>query len=174
MGRYDGFEEFFSAQRRSLSRTALLLTGDRLAAEDLLQEALTRTAERWSRVTAQGDPTAYIKQIMLNDVRSAWRRRRRTSEHPVSSVPDDAAAEVDFTTRVDTGAHLLPALRQLAPRQRAVLYLRFYEDRSEAETARLLGCSTGTVKSQTHDALARLRSVAPELAPNWQESEVNE
>ncbi len=173
MGRYDGFEEFFAAQRLSLSRTALLLTGDRRAAEDLLQEALTRTAERWPRVTAQGDPTAYIKQIMLNDVRSAWRRRRRGSEHSVALVPDDAA-DVDFTTRVDASAHLLPALRQLAPRQRAVLYLRFYEDRSEAETARLLGCSTGTVKSQTHDALAKLRSVAPELAPNWRESEVNE
>ncbi len=173
MGRYDGFEEFFEAQRLNLSHTALLLTGDRAAAEDLLQEALTRTAERWPRVIARGDPTAYIKQIMLNDVRSAWRRRRRTSEHSAPSVPDDTAA-VDFTTRVDAGALLLPALRKLAPRQRAVLYLRFYEDRSEAETGRLLGCSIGTVKSQTHDALTKLRSVAPELAPKWRESEVNE
>lgn len=111
MGRYDGFEEFFEAQRLNLSRTALLLTGDRAAAEDLLQEALTRTAERWPRVIARGDPTAYIKQIMLNDVRSAWRRRRRTSEHSAPSVPDDTAA-VDFTTRVDAGALLLPALRK--------------------------------------------------------------
>jgi len=173
VGRYDGFEEFFSAQRLNLSRTALLLTGDRVAAEDLLQEALTRTAERWQRVTAQGDPTAYIKQIMLNDVRSAWRRRRRASEHPVSDVPDEVES-VDFTTSSDAATVLLAALRHLAPRQRAVLCLRFYEDRSEAETARLLGCSVGTVKSQTHDALAKLRSVAPELAPKWRESEVNE
>lgn len=173
MGRYDGFEEFFLAQRRSLSRTALLLTGDRLAAEDLLQEALTRTAERWPRVTAKGDPTAYIKQIMLNDVRSAWRRQRRVSEQAVSAVPDEAAT-ADFASGSDTATALLAALRQLAPRQRAVLYLRFYEDRSEAETGRLLGCSVGTVKSQTHDALAKLRSVAPELAPKWRECEVNE
>ncbi len=173
VGRYDGFEEFFAAQHLSLSRTALLLTGDRIAAEDLLQEALTRTAERWSRVVAEGDPTAYIRQIMLNDVRSAWRRRRRTSEHPVPAVAD-AAGAVDFTRRSDAGAALLAALRQLAPRQRAVLYLRFYEDRSEADTAKLLDCSVGTVKSQTHDALARLRTVAPELAPGWRGSEVNE
>ncbi len=171
MGRYDGFEEFFAAQRLSLSRTALLLTGDRAAAEDLLQEALTRTAERWPRVTAQGDPTAYVRRIMLNDVRSAWRRQRRVHERP-PPVTDEIG--VDFTTSVDAGAVLLPALRQLAPRQRAVLYLRFYEDRGEAETARLLGCSVGTVKSQTHDALARLRTVAPELAPQWRESWVSE
>lgn len=170
MGRYDGFEEFFLASRISLSRTALLLTGDPGAAEDLLQEALTRTAQRWPHVSARGDPTAYIRAIMLNDVRSAWRRRRRADTRP-APVPD---ADVDFTARVDADRLLLPALRQLAPRQRAVLYLRFYEDRSEAETARLLSCSIGTVKSQTHDALARLRAVAPELAPGWRESEVKE
>lgn len=172
MGRYDGFEEVFAASRLSLSRTALLLTGDRVAAEELLQEALTRTAERWPRVMAQGDPTAYVRRIMLNDVRSAWRRRRTARTHQLALLPHEPTP--DFASTVDVAAELLGALRRLAPRQRAVLYLRYYEDRSEAETARLLGCSVGTVKSQTHDALARLRHIAPELAPSWQESEVSE
>ncbi len=174
MSRYEGFEQFFAAQRLRLSRTALFLTGDPAAAEDLLQEALTRTAQRWSRVSRQGDPTAYVRQVMLNDVRSSWRHRQRVAKLPVRAEPANASA--DFTGAVVSGVVLLDVLRQLAPRQRAVLYLRYYEDMGEAETARLLGCSVGTVKSQAHDALARLRRLAPELAPNASEteSEVNE
>lgn len=172
-GRYEGFEEFFAAQRLPLSRTALLLTGDRAAAEDLLQEALTKTAQRWSRVAGRGDPTAYVRQVMLNDVRSSWRRRQRWSHRPLDAQPAPPGS-ADFTADVVTGAVLLDVLRQLAPRQRTVLYLRFYEDLGEAETARLLGCSVGTVKSQTHDALARVRQLAPELASDTTESEMTE
>jgi DNA-directed RNA polymerase specialized sigma24 family protein len=80
---YDGFREFFVARRGALSRTAFLLTGDHGEAEDLLQEALTKTVGRWRKVSAGDNPEGYVRQVMLNEVRSRWRRRRRGVEHPV-------------------------------------------------------------------------------------------
>jgi len=173
MNQYDGFQEFFETRRKSLSRTALLLTGDHAAAEDLLQEAITKTVGRWRRVSDGGNPEGYVRQVMLNEVRSRWRRhRRRPSEYALaaSQRPKPTNLESEATDK----AILALALRKLAPRQRAVLYLRFYEDLSEVETARLLGCSVGTVKSQTHDALARLRTLGPELLPMQDTAEVPE
>lgn len=161
MDRYEGLREFFSARQAALSRTAFLLTGSAQAAEDLLQEALVKTVARWRRVR-EGNPEAYIRQVMLNDVRTRWRRRKRGVEHPTAELADVAEGR-DLESDVADRDALGIALRKLAPRQRAVLYLRFYEDLPEAEVARQLGCSVGTVKSQTHDALARLRVSAPEL-----------
>ena len=83
-------------------------------------------------------------------------------EASVADAPDRAGP--DLTETVDQRVGLERALASLAPRQRACVVLRFYEDRSEAETAAVLGCSVGTVKSQTHDALKRLRAMAPELS----------
>lgn len=161
MDRYEGLREFFSARQAALSRTAFLLTGSAQAAEELLQEALVKTVARWRRVR-EGNPEAYIRQVMLNEVRSRWRRRRRGVEHPTAELADVPGAR-DLESDVADREVLAVALRTLAPRQRAVLYLRFYEDLPEAEVARLLGCSVGTVKSQTHDGLARLRAFVPEL-----------
>jgi RNA polymerase sigma-70 factor (sigma-E family) len=163
--RYDGFREFLDAHGRALSRTAFFLTGDHAAAEDLLQEALTRTVRRWRKV-ASSSPERYVRQVMLNEARSRWRRRFRAGgvEYTTESVSDQPSGS-DVAADTVERTVLAAALRKLGVRQRAVLYLRFYEDLSEAETARLLGCSVGTVKSQTHDALARLREVAPELLP---------
>lgn len=171
MERYPGFREFVEARRAALSRTAFFLTGDTLAAEELLQEALAKTVARWSRVGAGGTPEAYVKQVMLNEIRSRWRSRRRSHVVSVSSVPERSqggpeAGAVDRTA-------LARALRQLAPRQRAALYLRFYEDRTHADIARLLDCSVGTVKSQLHHALERLRAIAPELLTDAEISEVS-
>ena len=173
MGRYDGFDEFVAAQGPALSRTAFFLTGDRGHAEDLLQDALAKAAQRWRRLADDGNPSAYVRQVMLNRSRSLWRRRRRGIEHPLAVLPEPAS-HADVARDVTNVAALGDALRKVGPRQRAVLYLRYYEDLSEAETARTLGCSVGTVKRQTHDALGRLRVIAPELSPIIEPSEVNE
>lgn len=152
MDRYAGFAEFVAARQMALSRTAYLLTGDHHAAQDLVQSALVKTAAHWSRLIANGDPEAYIRRVMVNENTSWWRRR---PPQPVEHLPERGTP--DQTERADSRLALLAALGTLAPRQRAVIVLRYFEDLSEAETSEILGCSVGTVKSQTHDALARLR-----------------
>lgn len=158
----DGFREFFAGCRTELSRAAFFLAGDALAAEDLLQDALVKTAARWDKVKTLAAPEAYVRTIMLNTVRSRWRRRQRIAEHPTDRLADRASGE-DLETGVLDRDELARCLRALAPRQRAVLYIRFYLDLSESQTAEMLGCSVGTVKSQTYDALSRLRTTAPGL-----------
>ncbi len=163
MDRYDGFHEFVHARSSALMRTAFLLTGDAHLAEDLLQAALTSTARHWPSVQRGGSPEAYVRRAMVNEHISWWRRRKGTAVVPVEEPPEPAAGgghEEGVVRRVA----LENALALLTRKQRAVLVLRFYDDLSEAETAAMLGCSAGTVKSQTHHALARLREVAPELA----------
>lgn len=160
----DGFREFFVARRAALSRTAYFLAGSDGDAQDLLQEAMVAVAARWPRLRT-GNPEAYARQVMLNRVRSRWRRRQRVREETTDQVPEapDTRSQTDAA---EVRQLLAGALRRLAPGHRAVLYLRFYEDLSPTEVAPLLGVSVGTVKSQTHDALARLRRVVPELAPD--------
>jgi DNA-directed RNA polymerase specialized sigma24 family protein len=136
-----GFLAFVDAHQRPLMRLAYLLTGEVHLAEDLLQSVLVRMIGRW-----------YI----------SWRRRRDSDEVPSAEPPDRAySAEDSAVLRIV----LRQALMRLTPKQRAVLVLRFYEDLPERDVADLLGCSVGTVKSQAHHALARLRALAPELAP---------
>jgi RNA polymerase sigma-70 factor (sigma-E family) len=160
LDRYEGFREFVLARRPALSRTALLLTGSHDAAEELVQEALVKAAARWRKLTAEGDPEAYLRRVMVNDRISWWRRRRRESIVP--NVPERASTEASET--VDGRLDLAAALATLPARQRAVVVLRFYEDLGVEETAALLRCAPGTVKSQTSDALARLRRLVPRLA----------
>lgn len=150
-----GFRDFVVARQRALLRTARMLTGNQHAAEDLVQATLERVWPRWQRVARDGDPDAYVRRAMINTYASWWRRRwrgeRPTSELPEAPISDDAYARADLA---DALRRVLPTL---PPRQRAVLVLRYYEDLSEAATAEALGCSVGTVKSQTAKALARLR-----------------
>jgi RNA polymerase sigma-70 factor (sigma-E family) len=164
MDRYRGFREFVLARRSSLSRTAYLLTGDHGVAEDLLQASLARTAEHWHRI-ADGDPEAYLRRVMVNERTSRWRRRRYVVEVPTSTESLTALATPgsDSADAVVRRATLAAALAQLPPRQRAVIVLRYFDDLTEAQTADVLGCAIGTVKSQTHLALARLRALAPTL-----------
>lgn len=151
----------------ALSRRAYLLTGDHQLAEDLVQTALSRAYARWSRIVVGGDPEAYLRRIMINERTSWWRRRRY--ETVVSGGVGDLSDAVrgtpgaDEADRVSQRVALLAALAHLSPRQRAIVVLRYYEDLSVAETAELLGCSTGTVKSTTADALARLRPLTADL-----------
>ncbi len=153
------FDAFVRARSHALGRAAYLLTGDVHLAEDLVQTALHRAAMRWERLTASGDPEAYVRRILYNEHVSWWRRRRLRESYG-DEAPERAAHRVDSELRVT----MRDALRRLTPHQRAVLVLRFYEDMSESQAAAVLGCGVGTVKSQTRHALGRLRVLAPELA----------
>lgn len=164
------FDDYVRARWLPLLRTATLLTGDRHAAEDLVQDALARAAQRWTVIAEADSPDAYVRRILYTRSIDTWRRTRRepvASEHVGSS-----SASPDTTAATDTRVTLAAALRRLTPKQRAVLVLRFYEDRSEVESARILGCSVNTVKSQTRHALGRLRELAPELAETFGRQEV--
>ncbi|MER6509807.1 SigE family RNA polymerase sigma factor [Nonomuraea sp. NPDC001636] len=161
MDRDTAFRAFVDAHQRPLTRLAYLLTGEVHLAEDLLQSVFVRMIGRWSRLGHVGDLDAYARKMMVNQYLS-WRRRRSSHEVPSAEPPDRAYVSDDSAV---LRIVLRQALMRLTPKQRAVLVLRFYEDRTECEVADLLGCSVGTVKSQAHHALARLRTLAPELGP---------
>jgi RNA polymerase sigma-70 factor (sigma-E family) len=154
-----GFTEFVQARSTALLRTAVLLAGgDRGHAEDLVQGVLERMYVRWDRI--DGPPEAYARRALAHAAVNRWRTRRRRPELPLltEDAPDrDPAATVDLRDA------LVRALLTLPPRQRAVLVLRFLDDLPEEEVARALGCSVGTVKSQTSRALARLRESSGHL-----------
>ncbi|WP_406106610.1 SigE family RNA polymerase sigma factor [Micromonospora globbae] len=152
----DGYVSFVESHQHRLLRAAYLVCGNRHQAEDLLQDALLKLALRWPSVR-EGDPAAYVRSILYRDAVSWWRRRRR--EWLSARTPDKAGADRDDALRLA----LREALVRLPPRQRAVVVLRYYEDLTEAATAEVLGVSVGTVKSQCHAALRRLRELAPEL-----------
>ena len=158
------FSEFVRSRTPALLRTAFLLTGDRHLAEDLVQDALARTHRALRRLADEGHYEAYTRTAMYHLHVSRWRRRRVAESLP-GELAEAADPAGDHAAGVDLRISLHQALVRLGPRQRAVLVLRYFEDRSEAEAAELLGCSTGTVKSQTSKALARLRVIAPELLP---------
>jgi len=160
---YSGFSEFFHTNRAALSRAAFLLSGNELAAEELVQSALTKVAARWSRLSRDGDPRAYARQVMLNETRSRWRHRRTIDEAATDRVPEDLHHSADLAEATAVKLLLAASLRRLTQKQRTVLYLRFYEDLSEKETAELMNCSLGTVKSQTNYALKRIRALNPGL-----------
>ena len=151
-----GFDAFVQARGAALSRTAYLLTGDHHLAQDLVQAALLQAARHWRRIHTS--PEAYVRRAMYHQNISWWRRRRLTETALVDH--DGAAASGDTDLRLT----LDHALARLTHKQRTVLVLRFYEDLTETETARTLRLSTSTVKSTTRQALARLRTLAPELA----------
>jgi RNA polymerase sigma-70 factor (sigma-E family) len=141
----ESFRAYVRGRTAALSRIAYLLTGDRHLAEDLVQETLLRVAGRWRRIVAGGDPDAYVRRTLYNQHVSIWRRGRLRPlpvvEPPDTSLPDPAGGIVE---RVSLHA----ALAQLAPRQRAVVVLRYFEDLSETQTAEVLGCRVGTPKKR--------------------------
>lgn len=155
----ESFTEWAIVSRRGLLQTATFLTGDAARAEDLVQEALTRVAQRWPRLR-DGNPYGYARQILVRDNISWWRRNR---VELASRVPDPGRTPSGEST-VDRRLLLLAALGRLTERQRAVLVLRYFDDLSEADIAQALGISVGTVKSTAHLALRRLRELAPELS----------
>src|SRR5215469_4933882 len=141
------FEEFVHARSGSLLRTALALTGqNRAEAEDLLQVALERAYRHWPRVSESGEPERYVRKVLANASTDRWRRLARRPEQALP-VGDAGPSVLDQAAEVADRDFLLRALAGLPPRQRAVLVLRYFDDLSEAETAQMLGCSLGTVKS---------------------------
>jgi RNA polymerase sigma-70 factor (sigma-E family) len=157
------FHDFVVSRSPALLATAYLLTGDRHRAEDLLQSALAKALRHWSRIREQGTAEPYVRRIMLNEHRSWW-RSPRNREIPVAELPDRAVPSGDPAGFSERDA-VWRALQQLAPRTRAVLVLRYWEDRSEADTADLLDCSVGTVKSLGHRGLRRLADVLADARP---------
>jgi RNA polymerase sigma-70 factor (sigma-E family) len=160
------FEAFVAESSDRLLRTAYLLCGDRGHAEDLVQTALLRTARRWH--TARNHPHAYARQILVNLAKDRWRGlSRRLDEVPLTSTTADPPGSTAPAT--DTALdhnELVTALGRLTDGQRAVVVLRFFDDLSVDDTAAALGCSTGTVKSQTARAIAALRSALTDSQPD--------
>jgi RNA polymerase sigma-70 factor (sigma-E family) len=159
--RVSGFAELVDARSTALLRLAYAVVGDHQLAQDLLQEALVKIYVAWPRLRDASGAEAYARRTIVTTAIS-WRRRRSFHEPPVDVVPD-SAGDPDQDDRLATHDVLWQQVRALPPRQRTVLVLRYYEDLSEAETAELMGCSTGTVKSQLSAALGKLRErVGPE------------
>jgi RNA polymerase sigma-70 factor (sigma-E family) len=153
----EDFSAFAVSRWPGLVRLAFGLTGDRWAAEDLAQATLARAYVAWRRVSRADDPDAYLRRILVNASNRRF-RRRRVAEQP--GDPPDTAVEGPaelVSDRAALLAALLAALRQLPPRQRAVVVLRYWEDLTDAQIAATLGCSPGTVRSQLSRALAKLR-----------------
>jgi RNA polymerase sigma-70 factor (sigma-E family) len=155
------FTQFVAARTFALMRVAYALTGNQHAAEDLLQTALAKAMVRWPHIRSEAEP--YVKKILYHDYVSWWRRWRRHRETPTAHPPEVLAPGSHAD---DTHLRLLlrAALRDLPPRQRAVLVLRFLEDMDTEEVARVLGCRPGTVASQTTRGLAKLRAALTEVA----------
>jgi RNA polymerase sigma-70 factor (sigma-E family) len=150
----DGFTAFVVEVEGPLLRTAYLLTGDHGHAEDLVQTALVKAHRHWAKVQRADSPLAYVRRILVTS-HVSWRRRMSTSEQVIETVPDRPGD--DLQDRLATTDLVRAALRELSPKARAVVVLRWFEDLTEAETARVLGCSTSTVSTHAARGLATLR-----------------
>jgi RNA polymerase sigma-70 factor (sigma-E family) len=152
----DEFTRFVLDTSRSLQRSAVLLTADRDLADDLVQTTYVKLFVAWSRVRRAGNPVAYAQRTLTNTFISQ-QRLRRNAELPVAELPEQTTAQPGQEAPVD----LLDVLRVLGPLDRAVLTLRYWEDRSVAETADMLGVSESVVRTRSRRALLRLRSHVP-------------
>jgi RNA polymerase sigma-70 factor (sigma-E family) len=162
------FRSFFLAESGSLERFATMLVRDSFEGAELAQEALARVYARWGRVR-KGSPAAYARQTVVNLVRSAHRARKLRS---VKALPDWAAGDksTEWIDPVNDSLRLGPALEKLSPIRRATVLLRYYEDMSEQEIAFVLDRPIGTVKSDIHRALRKLRPLLEETRTGDQRS----
>lgn len=168
------FKQYVTDRSHALRRTAYLMCGDWHEAEDLVQTAFLRLYRAWRKVERARNREAYVRQVLvrtlIDERRRGWRRERPFAQFPdeiVATVPGPEVAERDV---------LLAAMARIPARQRATLVLRFWEDQSVEQTAHALGCSEGTVKSQTARGLAALREVlgtvtSPSRRPELSEEE---
>jgi len=153
----DSFAAVFSAHHKQAVRLAYLLTSDAHQAEDVVADAFTKVYARWKKGEVR-DVGAYLRRAVANEANSKLRRRylerreasKRSGDDRGVRLVDDHAADQDVVWQ---------AIRRLPDRQRQAVVLRYYEDLSEAETAEILGCSVGTVKSQVSRGLARMQEL---------------
>ncbi|WP_100447393.1 SigE family RNA polymerase sigma factor [Glycomyces xiaoerkulensis] len=150
------FREYVAARSASLHRAAYLLTGNWATAEDLVQTTLTKTYLAWGRIRTTDSVDAYARRVLYN-TNASWWRKRSNREKPSEIVDDRPDASRDFAERTAVRDAMWRHVAALPKRQRAVLVLRYYENRTDAQIAEILGISTGTVKSQASRALAGLR-----------------
>jgi RNA polymerase sigma-70 factor (sigma-E family) len=167
----DEVQRLLAERGDHLIRAAIALTGSRADGEDLLQAALERLLRRWSRVRT--DPEGYLRRTLYNLAADGWRRRGAWQrKRPLLQAGLDGVSGTEAVDAVDLRDALGRALAQLPPMQRTVLVLRYWEGLSQAETAALLGCAEGTVKSATSRGLQRLRELtAPWTGPRQQLTE---
>ncbi len=152
-----GFAEFVAARSGALQRAAYLMVGDVGLAEDLVQEALTKTYVAWPRLRDPGNAEAYTRKAITTTAISWFRRKSWSSERVTEVLPE--RVDGGHADGVASRAWLLSCLDQLPPRQRAAIVLRFYADQTEAQTAEAMGCAVGTVKSQVSAGLSKLRAL---------------
>lgn len=148
--------EYVRGQWPALVRYTTMLCGDASEAEEIVQQTLTRVAVRWRFIDAKDNPDGYVRRALARACIDSGKRRRR--ETAVEALPE-RTVRGDYASEYADADQLRRALAMLPPRQRAVLVLRYFEDFSEARTAEVLGCSIGTVKSQTVRGLAKLREL---------------
>jgi RNA polymerase sigma-70 factor (sigma-E family) len=149
------FVDYATASQARLRRTAYLICGDWDHASDIVQEALIRVYVAWPSIERKGGVNAFARRCLVNVAIDMSRRRSSTELPTLHEAMDRSTGSTDLD--VPARAALIEALRDLAPRQRACVVLRYFEDLSVKDTAHLLGCSEGNVKSQTARALASLR-----------------
>jgi RNA polymerase sigma-70 factor (sigma-E family) len=171
--RDSAFAEYFAARSDAMRATAYLLCGDWHRAEDLVQIAFTKLYLAWNRVARHEALDGYVRKVLvrafIDERRHGWWRRERVSHVPIEAPPSTphGVGIPDSSTHSGTEDRLmlLDALAKVPPRQRAVLVLRYWEDLSVDETAALLQCSTGTVKSQASRGLHTLRALVTVTVP---------
>ena len=151
------FAEFALMRAGALHRAAYLMVGDDQLAQDLVQEALTKTYVAWPRLRDPRNAEAYCRKAITTTAISWFRRKGWNNERPTEHLPDESLDLVSHERAVTEHDAVWRELQQLPPRQRAALVLRYYEDLSEVQTAEAMGCAVGTVKSQVAAALTKLR-----------------
>ncbi|GAB2860860.1 SigE family RNA polymerase sigma factor [Nocardioides pacificus] len=153
------FAEFVAARSTALNRAAYLLVGDVQLAQDLVQEALTKTYVAWPRLRDTGAVEAYTRKAITTTAIGWFRRKGWYGERPTADLPEPLVGQPSSGHADAVARHewLWTALQELPVRQRAAIVLRYYEDLTEAQTAAAMGCAVGTVKSQVSAGLTKLR-----------------